>query len=249
MGRTFEALTRAQKEHRITDREALVFERKVDETPRVPLKLRLSSLETEEYHRMKQNIVSALPDRQSRVVLFASPTQGEGASTIAVRFARLLASTGERVLLVDADMRDPSLHDVFGVPLMPGLAELLAGRVDLDDVIRPTNVLNLWVIPSGGVVANPATLFEQGSVVSELEDLRKRFAWILCDSACVNGFNDAVAIGPKLDGTIMVVEAERTKREAALFAKRKLEDAGISLIGAVLNRRRMRIPEWLYRRL
>lgn len=91
MGRTFEALMRAQKEHRITDREALVFERKVDETPRVPLKLRLSSLETEEYHRMKQNIVSALPDRQSRVVLFASPTQGEG--------ARRLSRSGSRACL------------------------------------------------------------------------------------------------------------------------------------------------------
>jgi Mrp family chromosome partitioning ATPase len=79
--------------------------------------------------------------------------------------------------------------------------------------------------------------------------MRKRFAWILFDSACVNAFNDAATIGPKLDGTIMVVEAERTKREAALFAKRKLEEAGISLIGAVLNRRKMHIPEWLYRRL
>ena len=222
MGRTFEALMRAQKEHQITDREALVFERKVDEAPRVSLKLRLSTLETEEYHRLKQNIVSAVPDQDSRAVLLSSPTKGEGASTIAVRFARVLASTGEKVLLVDANMRDPNLHNVFGIPLIPGLAELLSGRAGLEEVIHVTNVMNLSIISGGGAVSKPTTLFEQGSIVSVLEDMRKRFAWILFDSACVNAFNDAATIGPKLDGTIMVVEAERTKREAALLAKRRL---------------------------
>ena len=198
---------------------------------------------------MKHLILNADTAREIKTLLFASAKQGEGTSITLRNFAITLASGGETVLLVDANLRNPVLHNFFNVDKKNGLTELLLGKKDLSEVIKQTKINNLSIITSGAPHSNPPSILESLLLATVTQQMKEHANWILFDSPAINHFNDSNALAIKLDGVVMVVQAESTRWEAAQSAKERIESDAVKLLGVVLNRRKMYIPEWIYKRL
>jgi Mrp family chromosome partitioning ATPase len=107
----------------------------------------------------------------------------------------------------------------------------------------------LFYSVAGSPVANPFSLFESASISALIEEMRKEADWVLLTAPPVNAYNDAVALAKKVDGVVLVLEAEQTRWEVAQSAKERLEDARANILGVVLNNRKFHIPGWIYRRL
>jgi len=249
MGRTFEALVRAEKDSKLRREELAPFEPKVTLRPYLPFKLSVSQEVSEEYQRLKHNLRSLFPESKSKALVFVGSTRGEGTSTVVATFGTILASSGERVLLVDANLRSPALHDMFSVERAGGFAEMLIGSLDLKTATKNTRFGNLSIITSGLPPSNPALALGSKGVCSAI-DLTEGYAdWVLLDAPPVNEFNDAMAFCSEVHGAVLVVQAQKTKWEVAQRAKQRLDDARLKVVGVVLNRRKYYVPEWLYRRL
>ena len=249
MAKTFEALMKAEKEHQIRPEEAKVFDIRPQAQISIPKNYKLSPQVAEEYHRMKHLILNANPDRKIKTVLFSSSREGEGTSTVTRDFAITLASTGDTVLLVDANVRNPVLHDLFNLEKRTGLTELLTGGNSLTDAIKKTEIPNLSVITSGVPPSNASSIFQSKLLDSLLEQMKQQADWVLFDAPPIHSYNDASTLAGKMDGVIMVLQAESTRWEVAQSARERIESEKVKILGAVLNRRKMYIPQWAYRML
>jgi len=249
VAKTFEALMRAEKENKRRLEEIAAFEQRPLLKQPVRAKLTFPSQISEEYQRIKYNILNSKSGKQIKALLFTSPTKGEGNSTVIINFAMTLASEGDRVLLVDADLRNPSFHHVFNLERKKGLSELFLGKSTLLDVIKGTPFNNLFIITCGVAYSDPLSVFESHSLSSYIEEMKQHADWVLFDAPPINSSNDAITLGAKVDGVVMVVEAEKTRWEVAENAKQRIESAKGTVLGVVLNNRKFYIPEWLYKTL
>lgn len=249
MAKTFEALMKAEKENQIRPEEAKVFDLKPQPKPHIPENFKISPQIVEEYHRMKQHILSSSPAKKIKTLLFSSSTKGEGTSTVLINYAITLASGGDKVLLVDANLRNPTLHDLFNVEKKSGLTDLLLANNTLKEVIKNTQIKNLFIITSGTPHSNPYSIFESQSLDTFIEQMKTQANWVLFDSPPINSYNDSSTLAAKMDGVVMVVQAENTRWEVAQSAKERIENDKVKIMGAVLNRRKMHIPEWAYKML
>jgi capsular exopolysaccharide synthesis family protein len=249
MGRTFEALVKAEQDHRLRQEELAPFDPKVNLQPYVPSRLSVSQQASEEYQSLKHNLRSLLPETNNKILMFVSSTHAEGTSTVVATFGRVLASSGESVMLVDANLRKPSLHDMFGIERAGGVTELLLGTTEVRDVTKKTRFSNLSIITGGISPSNPALALSSKRVCYVIDRLKSEADWILLDAPPVNEFTDAIALCSEIDGAVLVVQAEKTKWEVALRAKQRLDDAKMTVVGVVLNRRKLHIPGWIYKLL
>lgn len=247
MSKTFEALMKAKKESLISPEETRAFYLQPRRKSRLVLSSKPIPCVAEEYQRMKHAILSTSPEKRIKTILFASSTDGEGNSTALINFAITLSSEGDKVLLVDANLRNPSFHQSFNVETRKGLADVLLEEENLQDVIQKIKIKNLSVITNGRSHSSPSTLFESQLFEPLIEQMKAQADWVLFDSAPINMYNDTIVLASKMDGVVMVVEAEKTRREVALRAKERLEENKIRLLGVILNRRKMHIPEWAYK--
>jgi capsular exopolysaccharide synthesis family protein len=214
--------------------------------PHIPVDLKLSHHISKEYLSLRQNLISSATDKKIKTVLFSSSAKGEGTSTVLSNFAITLASIGNNVLLVDANLRNPSLHGLFELDKKDGLTELLLEEKSLDDVIKQTRFKHLSVITSGVSHTNP---FTSQSLNSFIENIKLFFDWILFDCPPIHTCNDSRTLAGKMDGVVMVTQAESTRWEVAQSAKETLENKKIKVLGAILNRRKWHIPGWIYKTL
>jgi capsular exopolysaccharide synthesis family protein len=202
------------------------------------------------YQILKNNVVMHAEDKGIKMVALCSSTSKEGCSTIALNLAASLAKDKEcRVVLVDTNLRQPSLHTSLDVPVSPGFSDVIHEGIDVHAAIKESAIPNLFILTSGVTPANPSVTFESSRLVDMIEVLGNEFDWVIFDSPPVNDYSDSTLLAPRLDAVIMVVQAENKRAEVAIQAKERLEEAGAKIIGAVLNRRRFVIPEIVYRRL
>lgn len=249
MARTYEALLKAQKDNQMTTEEAKVFDLRPETKYPFRVNFRIPPQVAEEYQRMKHLIRSAQPAREIKAVVFSSAKIGEGTTTVLRNFAITLAAGGEKVVLVDGNLRNPILHNLFNLDKMSGLSDFLLGTNTLADAVKNTEMQNLFVITSGIPPTSPSSLFESKVLDALIDELKGKFDWILFDSPPINVFNDASTLATKTDGVIMVIQAENTRWEVAQSARERITSEKIQILGAVLNRRKMYIPDWAYRRL
>jgi tyrosine-protein kinase Etk/Wzc len=189
-----------------------------------------------EMRRLYSNIrhLHGKPDLRS--FLITSAHRGEGKSTIASHLALTVARfKGKKSLIVDADLRRPRLHQVFGVPKEPGLLECLEGRMDPLDVVKDTPVDNLKVIPAGASIRSPAHLFEGGILSEIFKKIRFYYDIVIVDSAPVIPVSDPMLISSEVDGVILVILAGKTPRNVAKRAQDILLDANADVLGVVVN--------------
>lgn len=249
MGRMFDVLKKAEKEDRISPEAAGMFEprpvlrRKATEAPGI------SNRSREEYNQLRQSIISLTPDLKSRSILFVSSAAGEGNPQVFADFGLALAGLGERVVLLDTDLRNPVLHELFGLEKSPGISELLSNKHRLNEVMHTVDRQDLLVITSGGSVSNPFPLLDLPTLSGLIDEMKADAEWILFNSPPVSTCNDAITLSNKVDGVVLVVQAEKTRWEVAQSARERLQGGNANVLGVVLNNRRMHIPGWIYRRL
>ena len=167
--------------------------------------------------------------------MFTSALPGEGKSTSAANVAIVFAQEGKKVLLIDADMRKPTLHYTFHATNSPGLSGVLSKQWNLKDVLKETNIEGMHLITSGEIPPNPAELLGSESMDALLEEIKRRYDIIILDTPPILGIADAQILSNKCDGTILIISAGSTKKESALRAKNVLQTSRANLIGTVLN--------------
>jgi Mrp family chromosome partitioning ATPase len=181
----------------------------------------------------------------------ASCHHGTGTSSVAWHFASMLAASGRRpVCLVEANLRTPVLAGgALGLRTAPGLRELLAGEADLEAAVQQSSWEELSVITAGAAGATDVSMFSRRALAGVVERIRERFRAVVFDLAPVLPYPDTVAVAPHLDGVVLVLHAERDKSEIVQRGARLLEGAGARIEGAILNRKPLYIPRWIYRLL
>jgi succinoglycan biosynthesis transport protein ExoP len=215
----------------------------------VPVNFDLGPEVEEAYQRLGTSVLvtaGGLPADQPKLLGVVASRHGEGTTTTAAVFAAILVRRrGGRVAVVEANLRTPSFETAFGVRAAPGLTEVVEGKATLADVAQPTAVPNLFAIAGGNGTAAPATLFDSPGLPAVLAQLREHFDFTIIDLPPVNVYGDALIIGPRLDASIIVIEADATRVPDVERARRTLERSGVRFVGSVLNRRRSYIPAFL----
>jgi capsular exopolysaccharide synthesis family protein len=174
--------------------------------------------------------------QQPRAILVTSASPNEGKTTVSANLARTLAFAGSRVLLVDADMRRGSLHKMMGVPQSPGLSDCLKGDCSSSGLIRPTQINQLSIIPTGTHQHHSSELLLNARFDELLQEIRAQFDYIIFDSPPVFATDDATTLGPKLDGVMFVVRSAHTRASLVRRALSLLEQRNARLLGLIFNR-------------
>jgi polysaccharide biosynthesis transport protein len=183
---------------------------------------------------VRTNLVLAPELGAGHTLLVTSSEPSEGKTTSAANIAVSLARLRQRVLLIDADLRKPRLHEMFGEDQKPGLADVLAGKTSSRD-FRKTKVSGLWLMPAGTPLRNPADLLGSPRFTKLIEELRSHFDWIVLDSPPVLAVADPCMIARVASGVLLVLDCGRTSRDVATAAVQRLEAVRAPLLGAMLN--------------
>jgi capsular exopolysaccharide synthesis family protein len=196
---------------------------------------------SEAYRALRTNLPFA-KHGELRTLLVTSAEPSEGKSTTISNLAAVYARQGQRVLLIDCDLRKPRLHQVFGVDRGKGVAEWLTGQVKIGDVLH-NPMENLYLMTAGELPANPADLLDSPLTQAALREASSHFDMLLVDTPPVLAAPDAPILGRYVDGVLMVLRAGRTPERAARSAADQIESVGGYLIGAVLNDPDNKVPQ------
>lgn len=217
--------------------------------------LRKKSLISESFRTTLTSILFAAHEGdRPRVIVLSSASPKEGKTTVVCNLGIALAEINHKVLIIDADLRRPRMHQVFGVNNEdPGMSDLLLrteplNAGDLDTALRETEIPNLSVLPSGGTRYNAASLLHSDRLPEMLRGLRERFDTILIDTPPMVNLPDARVLGRLADGVILILRSALTTRDAALLAKQRFLDDGIPLMGTILNNWNPNTPGYGYYR-
>lgn len=196
----------------------------------------LFSPQAEAYRMLRSNIQFSSIDKPARSVMITSPTPGEGKSTTVANLAVVMAQTGLKTIIVDADLRKPIQHDIFQVGNVAGLTDLLrAAPSEPDGYLRQTDVENLQVLTSGKLPPNPSELLGSRRMQQLIHDLLAVADVLIFDSPPVLAVADAPVLSAQVDGVVLVTEAGTTRRDAARQALTALRYAGATVLGAIIN--------------
>jgi len=192
----------------------------------------------EAYRTLRANLAMLGPEENRRILLFVSAIPEEGKTYTSLNTAVVMAQQGQKTLLVDVDLRRPSMHKALlpAGELPTGLTDVLTGNAVIDDVIRPTSVDNLFFLSAGTRAPNPAELIASADIATLVGDLGAKFERVIFDSAPVNAVSDTLSIAPHVHKTILVVRAGKTPRKAVNRALMLLRKSGARVAGFVLNR-------------
>jgi capsular exopolysaccharide synthesis family protein len=203
----------------------------------------------DQYAKARQFIANGNP-KKIKTLAVVSSTRAEGTTTVAAQLAISLASDPKvPVLLVDANFRKPDLHNRFQVAQDGGLSNLLLGEAGFAALLKPTPVKNLFLMTSGKDVSDPSEFIRMTDLEEKLIRPAVNFDYILIDCPPVNTCPEATTLAAHSDGAILVVQAGETRREIVLEARQRLAQAKVNLLGAVLNKRKYNIPEFVYGKL
>ncbi|HXY29927.1 MAG TPA: polysaccharide biosynthesis tyrosine autokinase [Gemmatimonadaceae bacterium] len=198
----------------------------------------------EAFRTLRTNLIFSNAVQQLRTLVVTSPSPQEGKTTTAANLAVTFAQQGLRVVLVDCDLRRARLHTVFRAPREPGFTQLLLGQKTLEEVVQPTDVEGLWLIPAGALPPNPSELLGGAQTRATLERLKKEFDGVIIDTPPVHVAADSLILGKLSDGVLLVLRAGRTDRSSAVDARQRLGNLGARVVGAVLNDPDHKVPQY-----
>lgn len=191
---------------------------------------------SESYRVIRTNVMATAASTSSRVLLVTSIHPGEGKSTTAMNLAAAIAQTGATAVLVDSDLRRPTVHANLTLPRTPGLRDILTRNLPHADVVRQGPVPGLWALTAGGTPENPAELMGCEEMRNLLAALAKNYDWVIVDAPPIGGMADALIIGGLVDAIVLVVEGDRTTKAVAADGIAQLYSVGGRVLGAILNR-------------
>jgi capsular exopolysaccharide synthesis family protein len=184
---------------------------------------------------LRTNILFSAADRAIKTIVVSSANPREGKTTSVIYLGTTMAQSGQRVLLIDTDMRRPRLHVSLGVSRQTGLSNLIVGDEDYDGAIRTTSIPNLFVLPCGPLPPNPAEVLMTKRFETILAELGKRFDLIILDSPPLNVVTDAVILSKQTDGVILVAHADKTLREELKRSSKQIKAVNGKIYGVIVN--------------
>lgn len=190
---------------------------------------------SEQFRTIRTNLSFSMPDKDLRTLLVTSSIPGEGKSTSAANVAVVFAQEGKRVLLVDADMRKPTLHYTFPMNNSHGLSTILTRQHEYIEVMEVTFVENLFIIPSGPIPPNPSELLSSKNMDNFIESVLQEFDLVIFDAPPVLSVSDALILGNRCDGTLMIVNSGHVDKADVVKAKTSLQTSQANILGVVLN--------------
>jgi len=214
--------------------------------------LKPKSSVAESYRTLRTNIQFTNLKKTGQIILFTSSSLKEGKSTTVANLAITKAQEGNKVLLVNCDLRKPSIYKIFGLEKEVGLTDiilgkipwkdavkditdLMMGKIRMDDIMKTPGLENLHVITAGGIPPNPAELLSSKGMSDFMEEIRKEYDMIIMDCPPLLPVTDAAILAPKVDGVVLVYQAGRIPRNALKRAKTHLENVRANILGIVLN--------------
>lgn len=249
MGKTHQALQRAEKEHQ----ETYLTLRSSKDLPSIPpppsVPATTATQYLDQYESLKTSLLSRYRPEELKTMVFTSSSFNDGTSTTAANFAQALArDTWRSVFLIDANLRHPCLHEMFDVDYRNGLSNFLEDEnISIPQFKKIKS--NFYLHTTGSLRHHSFGLFHSAKFDNYLEIARKNFDHVILDCPPVPTYPETRVIAGKADGVVFILNSGKTSQNAVLRAKKDLEEVGAKLLGVVLNKREYHIPEWLYRKL
>ncbi len=193
------------------------------------------SVTAEAYRSLRTNLSFVSPDNPVKCLVVTSAGPSEGKSLTVANLALAYAQMGKKTLLIDTDLRRPVMHHIFGMKRDPGFTDLFAVDANYENIIKPTQKENFFIITAGIFTPNPAELIASQKMASHIEYFRNNFDMVFFDTPPIIAVTDATLLGTKPDGILLVVRSHKTSREIAQHAVSNLNNVGVKCIGSVLN--------------
>ncbi|MFC5703560.1 CpsD/CapB family tyrosine-protein kinase [Cohnella faecalis] len=201
---------------------------------------------SEAYRNLRTNIQFSAIDEQVRTIMVTSAGPGEGKSTTSCNLAATYAQTEQKVLLIDADLRKPTVHHTFGCSNRFGLTHVLTNQCQYKEVILESYVPNLSILPAGAIPPNPSELLASNRMRAFIDEIKKEFDIIIIDSPPVIAVTDAQIVATRCDGVVLVVDYGNVKIAQAQKAKEKLEHVNARILGVVMNNVKRSVKDEYY---
>ena len=193
-----------------------------------------NSAVSEDYRTLRTNLLYAQVDTPPKVVVVTSPGPTEGKSTTCANLAVVLAQADKNILIMDCDLRKPTMHRTFGVRNFTGLVNVLAGECDLSEVWQES-LPGLKVVTAGSVSPNPAELLGSERFARLIGKVREEFDYVLIDAPPTGPVSDPAILATQGDGVLLVLDSQKTRKETFRQAVRKLNAVGAKVLGTVMN--------------
>jgi len=204
------------------------------------------SMLAEAYRNIRTSLLLSFSERPPQTIVVSSPNPAEGKTTTCINTAIALSQTGARVIIIDADMRKPRLHQILTRGNGLGLSNFLSGRTALESIITPTRIPNLSFISAGPLPPNPSELISSGIFKKMIHSLKEQFDHVIFDSPPVLGFADTTILATLVDGVVLVVLGGKTPKETLQRAKDLLFQVEAHILGVVINRVDMRRSDYTH---
>lgn len=203
----------------------------------------------EQYKIIRTNLRSLKAASDYKTFLITSSMNGEGKSVTSINLAMTMAHdlNNKSIILIDADMRKGKVAKYLGLHHKPGLAEILKGEVELENVLVSPGIDNLTVIPSGKTPKNPAELLSSKKMINLLATLKAKFDYVFIDSPPVMPLTDPCILGSICDATLLVVQAGRTQRDSVKTVENRLKQAHANVLGYIITNVEYHLPHYLYK--
>lgn len=192
------------------------------------------SMAAESYRVLRTSLEYLSVDKDIKTIVVTSSEPGEGKSTVSGNLTSILAQNNKKVIIIDCDLRKPTIHKRLEISNSVGLTEFIVGIKGLNDVIQKISD-NFFVITSGNIPPNPSEILSSKGMERLLNDLSISFDYIILDTPPLNLVTDAQVLAGKCDGTILVVKAEATSKDEVTKAYNELKKVNANILGSVLN--------------
>jgi capsular exopolysaccharide synthesis family protein len=210
--------------------------------------IRPNSEVAESFRSLRTSILLSSAVKRPRMIMFTSPMPQEGKTTTCVNMAIVLAQRGEKILLVDADLRRPGVHRAFGLPNSTGLSSVLAGLDSFENAVQGyPSQSNLFILPTGPIPPYPAELLGSNRMQELLDKLRLSYDQVILDSPPVNLVTDPAVLSPLMDAVFLVVRSGKTSKGALRHAQEQLQQIKAPLTGIIVNDTRLQSVDYHYR--
>ncbi|PTL40233.1 CpsD/CapB family tyrosine-protein kinase [Alkalicoccus saliphilus] len=189
----------------------------------------------EQFRTLRTNMQFIQIDKRLKTIVVTSPLPGEGKSTTAANLSIVLAQQEKRVLLIDTDLRKPSVHHTFKLSNSTGFTNVVTNQVGIKNAVKRTSLANLFILTSGPLPPNPSELLASNRMKRFLEEIKKQYDYIIFDAPPVNAVTDGLILASYVDGTILVIRNGKTEIDPAKKAVNAVKKVEGNLLGAVLN--------------
>ena len=194
-----------------------------------------NSIISDQYRTIRTNIKFLPGERENRIYLITSPGKKEGKSTTTANLAVSMAQQRERILLIDTNLKEPVIHDIFNIPNNYGLTDILTAKAKFDEVIYKTDIGKLDILTTGSTLFNPAELLGNKAMTDLLTEVASLYSMVLIDAPTVLKSTETRVLANQCDGVILVLQRGKTVLEKSIEARRILELAHAKLAGVIIN--------------